>query len=647
MKASKFNKRKPLTNEELLDLIENGLSDIEFLSDDDDEVEGVGADIFDESEDEGLEVGQMASEPLSEEVDETIVEMDPDTEVAALEGNIDVPMYDATEQMELPRERKQKEKKEKEARIEVFMKNNNLTKKTDIIWIKDATYISPNVDWYEKNIPCDSDELESPYYFFEKYFSDALFSLIIENTNLFALQQQTKFAPTNIDEIKTFVGIHIVMGNCHFPRIRCYWQPNCSIPIISNSMPINRFFKLRQHTHFVNVEEKPDNNDRLWKIRPLYDAIRQRCLSLPLETDLCIDEQMIPFKGSLNIKQYIKNKPTKWGIKVLALCGRSGILYDFVIYQGVTTEFIPEHIEVFGSSGAIVTTLAQRIINPNVRLYFDNFFSNYNVLQYLRNKSIYAYCTARIDRFKSPPFSSDKIMKKKRRGSFEEVISKDGIIMTKWFDNKSVILASNYRGVGMPDTCVRWDKSEKQYKDVPRPEVVKEYNDCMGGVDKLDFLITLYRTFIRSRKWTMRMFTHAIDIACANAWLEYKEQASRLGISKKDVLDLLGFRAYVAEVLIKANKTPARKKGRPSSATSNPPSPAPPSPSTSRATEIRPVSEIQFDQLGHFPNFDSKKFASRCKNLDCKGQTRVICIKCQVHLCLNKEKNCFLSFHVK
>jgi hypothetical protein len=49
-------------------------------------------------------------------------------------------------------------------------------------------------------------------------------------------------------------------------------------------------------------------------------------------------------------------------------------------------------------------------------------------------------------------------------------------------------------------------------------------------VDKLDFLITLYRTFIRSRKWTLKMFTHAVDMACANSWLEYKAKAALLNI---------------------------------------------------------------------------------------------------------------------
>ena len=30
--------------------------------------------------------------------------------------------------------------------------------------------------------------------------------------------------------------------------------------------------------------------------------------------ELSIDEAMIPFKGRLRIKQYMKDKPTKWGL---------------------------------------------------------------------------------------------------------------------------------------------------------------------------------------------------------------------------------------------------------------------------------------------------------------------------------------------
>lgn len=55
------------------------------------------------------------------------------------------------------------------------------------------------------------------------------------------------------------------------------------------------------------------------------------------EEHISIDEFIIPFKGRSVLKQYIKNKPHKWGIKVFALCGESRMFYDFEIYTGKDT----------------------------------------------------------------------------------------------------------------------------------------------------------------------------------------------------------------------------------------------------------------------------------------------------------------------
>lgn len=191
-------------------------------------------------------------------------------------------------------------------------------------------------------------------------------------------------------------------------------------------------------------------------------------------------------------------------------------------------------------------------------------------------------------------------MKIKGRGSYEEVISGDGqVIMTKWFDNKPVVMASNLVTIGIGR---RWDKKDKEYKDIPRPQVIKKYNKHMGGVDLLDFIITLYRTFIRSKKWTLRMFTHAIDLSCTNACIEYKNTAEILKVPKKNIMDLLHFRAYVAESLILVNQNPVKKRGRPLSSNMNSPKRLPTitTSSVKRAREeIRPLTEVRLDTVGH------------------------------------------------
>ncbi|MGH0121656.1 UNVERIFIED_CONTAM: hypothetical protein FKN15_064325 [Acipenser sinensis] len=90
-------------------------------------------------------------------------------------------------------------------------------------------------------------------------------------------------------------------------------------------------------------------------------------------------------------------------------------------------------------------------------------------------------------------------MSKKERGNHDQVTSRDGkLVLVKWFDNCSVLLASNVVGVGEEDEVERWDKKEKRYMKIKRPQIVKNYNEAMGGVDKLDQLISLYNTEIKS-----------------------------------------------------------------------------------------------------------------------------------------------------
>ena len=385
-------------------------------------------------------------------------------DIEKAEANNEVVLTEPTEPISGP----STEKTEK-VNVKEYFLNNNLTTKKEIKWRTNLQYITPEFQWYkQEKLPCV--DLESPYQFFCKYFTDGLFERMATFTNLYAVQKQIRFSCTNSEEMKTFVGIHVLMGNLHYPRIKCYWNPKLRISHIADNMPLNRFYTLRQNLHFVDITNNAENRDRFWKIRPLYDTIRSQMLTLPLESKLSIDEQMVPFKGSLNVKQFIKNKPKPWGIKIYALCGTSGQMLDFILYQGSTTGLDHSHSSVFGQSGAVVLKLSERIREKNCQLYFDNYFSNYNVLQVLRNNYIYATCTARLNRFNNPLFSSDKEMKRRGRGSSEEVISQDGeVIMTKWFDNKPVVMASNYMGIGNMDQCKRWDKTAKQFIQVNRP----------------------------------------------------------------------------------------------------------------------------------------------------------------------------------
>ncbi|PNF34042.1 hypothetical protein B7P43_G03481 [Cryptotermes secundus] len=517
-----------------------------------------------------------------------------------------------------------------------------LSEKKDIKWRHRPISILDSYSEWEQHI--EDQELLSPSTYFSKYIPDDLFCTMADMTNIYALQsgEISNFKQTTPAELKTLFGLHIIMGTLKFPRVRMFWDTTLKMQLFLDSMSRDRFFQVRTNLHLVNNMDIPaDNKDRFYKVWPIYTALRNRCLELPAEEELAVDEAMIPFTGRLSVKQYVKGKPTPWGIKMYMLCGKSGQAYDFILYQGASTEFQESLLKAFGQGPTVVLQLAQRIKQEmGHKIYSDNFFSSYKLFQALKQENICAAGTVRVNRFANPPLMPDKEALKKERGFSEEICSTDDITLVKWVDNKTVVLGSNFIGKGETDKVECWDKKQNKYVTINRPEIVKLYNHGMGGVDLFDQLMSYYRIFIKSKKWTLRAIFHAVDFAVVQSWLEYRTSAREIGLPTKKIMDLLHFRIRLADVLVLSGKDiPNKKRGRPSAT-------PPDTPVQRLRGETRPPEEIQYDGAQHWPLHENGALPTRCKFPECKGRSRVKCEKCNVRLCLSKEKNCFRSFHL-
>jgi len=188
--------------------------------------------------------------------------------------------------------------------------------------------------------------------------------------------------------------------------------------------------------------------------------------------------------------------------------------------------------------------------------------------------------------------------------------------------------------------------------DVERPEVIGLYNKSMGGVDIYDQLVSFYRTFIKSRKWTLRLIAHAFDMASVNSWLEYKKHARHYEILNRDTI-LLAFKERLATTLIllgrtKSFITPPKKRGRPSTSPSPTAEPEVQLTRTKpRSVDSTPYEETIKDGFDHMPTFDQKTNSSRCKISSCKFKTSVYCDKCNIHLCFVPGRECYRQKHRK
>jgi hypothetical protein len=118
---------------------------------------------------------------------------------------------------------------------------------------------------------------------------------------------------------------------------------------------------------------------------------------------------MIPFAGQCSLKQYVLDKPNPLGLKKFVLAGSSGLVYDFVIYQGKTT-FVPE-LQAKGLSSATLLHLCQNLIE-GAYLFFDRYFTSISLLEKLSEKHRNAPSTLLKNRFEDLPAKTDREIKR-------------------------------------------------------------------------------------------------------------------------------------------------------------------------------------------------------------------------------------------
>ena len=82
------------------------------------------------------------------------------------------------------------------------------------------------------------------------------------------------------------------------------------------------------------------------------------------------------------------------------------------------------------------------------------------------------------------------------RGEYD---TKQGIVLFKWKDSKSLFLVSNFHGTEA--SAVSRTQKDGAKKQFHCPAAVKEYNENMGGVDKADMLCTVHGLDRKSKKW--------------------------------------------------------------------------------------------------------------------------------------------------
>lgn len=496
-------------------------------------------------------------------------------------------------------------------------------------------------------ITASTSKVRSPLQYFFSFFSPDIITDIINETNAYSIQKTGRSIQVTHNDLRDFLAIHIMMGIVPMNSYLDYWSVKYRYDKVADVMPLKRYEQIRRFIHFT--DNNFENTDRYYKIRPVMEKIRQNCLAHEDENKFSIDEMMIAYKGHKAGKrrQYMKDKPTKWGFKNYVRAGTSGMIYDFVMYGGEDTfrnHTFTEKEQSLGFGGQVVIALCQSIKQKPAMVYFDNFFSSPELVYLLRNDyGLFSLGTIRKNRLRGAEgkLIGEKTLKKKKRGSYSRVVcNKNKLSVVRWNDNKCVTLISSYTDAEPIHKVKRYCKVAKKKIDVDYPNIVKDYNQNMGGVDLADMLISLYKTPFRTRRWYIAIFSQLIDICINNAWILYRKDIARTTASSTATsagpvqireMRLKDFRYETYNGLLKSNRTTSQQRTENSS--------------IRHPCKARPDDDSRFDQVGHFP---STKEEGRC--MFCNKKTTVYCLKCNARMCFitgKSPRNCFLNFHVK
>lgn len=371
--------------------------------------------------------------------------------------------------------------------------------------------------------------------FFQLFFTMELMARICEYTNSYAWaamadkcyygDRHGAWIETTPQELNKLIALVLYCGLVNVSSFHRYWSTKTLYHGLwaRSIMSRDRFKALMAVFHVVDPATE-DENDKLRKVSSFIEHFKNKCKNLyqPFQ-QVAVDERMVKSKHRSGIRQYIKNKPTKWGIKLWVLAdSANGYTCDFDVYVGRRAGQEPS---ANGLGYDTVMRLMTPLLNQGYHLYFDNFYTSVKLVKDLFLAGTPSTGTAAENRkgFPDSMKKGSEWAKKLDRGSMRW--ERDGVCLAQqWKDNRPVTILSSIENANDFIRVERNEKVDNQWtrREVRQPKAISNYNKYMNGVDRSDQLLSKSNALQKCMRWWKTLFFHMIDVAVINGYILFE-----------------------------------------------------------------------------------------------------------------------------
>jgi hypothetical protein len=401
--------------------------------------------------------------------------------------------------------------------------------------------------------------------FFRLFFTTEMIKSVVAHTNSYAYMRliaggfttyttgEGAWQETTDNEINHLIALLIYFGLVRVDSVvEKYWSTKTlyhglwARKILSRT----RYKALMAFLHVVDpADEQP--GDKLRKVEEFLAAFKERChASYQPSQNIAVDERMVKSKHRSGIRQYMKNKPTKWGIKLWVLADSSnGYTIDFNVYIGKS-----EHERPSGNGLGydVVMKLVDPYLGQGYHVFFDNFFTSPKLVEDLFLHATPSSGTCRTNREGFPKSLRDvKVWAKKlKRGSMRWE-RESNVLAIQWVDNKAVSLLTSIDSANEKAVARRRTKVGGVFErvDVDQPYAFYRYNQYMNAVDRSDQMLACHNVSRKCYRWWKTLFFHLVDMAVVNGFLLFQQHRAsdpdNPALQRRSTYNIVDFREEI------------------------------------------------------------------------------------------------------